>query len=185
MQIDIKKIENEIINQAVDSIINEEHVSDLVCQTVKSKIDKMFNDSCNKKIEQAIEDAIKNGFEREYVKVTSFGTKDGAPTTLAKQLEERVNRYWNESVDSQGNAATGYSARMTRAEYLMGKIVADDFNAQVKQMVINSCGTFKDAMRNSLYGTVNEALSSVFKVSSLGDQGKERTGTACIDPKQK
>ena len=185
MEIDIKRIESEIIKQAVGSLVEDERVCDLVDQLVQARIDKIFSDSCNKKIEQAIDSAIKSGFEREYVKVTSFGTQSGAPTTLAKELESRVSNYWNEKVDAQGNSASGYSAKMTRAEFLMGKIMAADFNEHIKQLVVNSCGTFKDAMRDSLYGSVNEALSGVFKVNSLGDRNKQRTGSACIDPQQK
>lgn len=183
MELDIGKIEQAIIAQAVGSIVHERGVCGLVSEQVKARIDEIFTNTCQAQIEQAIQDAIQAGFEREYVKASSFGQPVGRPTTLGKELERMVTSYWDQKVDSQGRPAEGYSAKMTRAEFVMGKIMAADFNDSIKQLVVNAGGQLKDALRDSLYGSVNEALSSVLRVQTAGDQNKQRTGSACIDPK--
>lgn len=183
MELNIEKIEQAIIEQAVDSIVNERLLCKSVSDQVKERIDNIFINTCNAQIEKAIQEAIDAGFEREYVKTTSFGTPAGAPTTLARELEKMVTSYWDQKVDSRGAPTDGYGAKMTRAEFVMGQMMAKDFNDSIKQMIVNAGGALKDSLRDSLYGSVNEALSSVLKVNSLGDQGKTRTGSACIDPK--
>jgi hypothetical protein len=183
MELNIEKIEQAIIDQAVDSLISERGISDLVSTMVTRRIDEIFTSTCEAKIEEAIQLAIKSGFEREYVKVNSFGQESGHPTTLGKELDRMVSTYWETRVDAAGRPADGYSAKMTRAEFVMGKIMAEDFNASIKQMIVNAGGALKDALRVSLNGSVNEALSSVLRVNSLGDQGQKRTGSACVDPK--
>lgn len=185
MELNIEKIEQAIIDQAVDDIVSERGISESVSAQVKARIDNIFVSTCNAQIEKAIQDAVEAGFEREYVKTTSFGQPAGAPTTLGRELEQMVTSYWDQKVDSNGRPADGYNAKMTRAEFVMGQMMAKDFNDSIKQLVVNAGGQLKDALRDSLYGSVNEALSSVLRVSSLGDQGKQRTGSACIDPKAK
>ena len=184
MELNIEKIEQAVISQALDHILDEDGISDKVDTIVRAKIDKIFTDKCKVMIEEAIQESIKKGFERQYSKVDSFGRPVGEPTTLGCELEKMVNRYWDQKVDSGGKPADGYSAKMTRAEYVMGQMIAADFNSHVKQLVVNASGSFKDLMRDSLYGSVNELLSGIIRVSSHGDNGKQRTGSACIDPKQ-
>lgn len=100
---------------------------------------------------------------------------DDAATELAKAVR---------AVDETGKVVTnGYDKSVTRAEWVMSKIVADDFNSQMKQHVVNVAGGLKDNLRRSLHETVNELLSEVFKVKSLDDATLQRTGDACIQPK--
>lgn len=186
MELNIERIEQSIVSEVVDRLVDEEHLSDLISSQVKARIDKMFSESVNAKIQEAIDRAIKEGFHREYSKVDSWGRPVGEPTTLALELSKQVEGYWNQRVDSNGAPKTdSYGKVMTRAEWLMFKICSEDFNALMKQHIVNAAGFFKDGLRASLNETVNECLSSVLRVSSLGDQGLPRTGSACIDPKAK
>lgn len=190
MELDIKRIEQGVIDQAVDQIMENglcQRATKIAEARVKERMDAIFTEQVEARIEAAVNEAINEGFNRTYVKVNGFGQQNGAETTIAKELERLTQSFWEAKVDSQGRPAEGYNAKMTRAEYIMGKLLVADFNAQVQQLIVNSAGAFKDAMRVSLHGTVNEALSQIFRVNSLGDQqpGIPRTGPACIDPKQK
>ena len=185
MQINQERIEKAIVDEAVETIINEEGFIGRVQRAVDARIDKLFKDKADAAISEAINAAIRNGFDREYCRVTAWGEKDGEPTTIRKELERVIGNYWNQQVDSSGKPASGYSAKMTRAEYVMSQIVVDDFNAQMKQHVVNVAGGLKDRLRESLHETVNELLSEVFKVKSINDQGLKRTGDACIKPQAK
>lgn len=183
MQINQEKIEQAIIEQAVAEIVREDEFAVRIQKEVDARIDKLFKDRAEAQIDAAINDAIRNGFDREYCRVTAWGEKDGAPTTIRKQLEKVIGDYWNVKVSKDGKPITNsYDSGITRAEWIMSKIVADDFNEQMKQHVVNIAGGLKDNLRRSLHETVNELLSGVFKVKSVDDATLKRTGSACIDP---
>lgn len=186
MQINQERIEKAIVEEAVRNIVNEDEFANRVKRAVDSRIGAMFKEKADAQIEAAINDAIRNGFDREYCRVTSWGERDGAPTTIRKELDKVIGDYWNARVDSNGKPSTNsYGTHITRAEWVMSKIAADDFNAQMKQHVVNIAGGLKDNLRRSLHETVNELLSGIFKVKSVDDATINRTGDACIQPPAK
>jgi hypothetical protein len=187
MELNQERIEAAIVAEVSDRIIGEEELFSRVRKAVDARISQLFKDSADAQIRAAIDAAIKDGFDREYTRVSSWGEKEGAPTTIRKELEKLIGGYWNERVDSKG-AKSSYASEkdLTRAEWVMSKMVAEDFNGQMKQHVVNVGGALKDQLRNSLHETINELVSGVFKVNSLGDQeikkaGSHRTGSAIID----
>lgn len=185
MQIDLKRVEDAIIADVSSNMMGDDELFARVQRAVDARIDKIFADKATFQIESAINSAITDGFDRHYQRVDSFGSKVGDPTTIRAELEKMVSGYWNTTVDKQGKPATGYSAHQTRAEWLMTQIVAADFNESMKQHVVNAAGQFKDGLRASLHGTVNQLLSEVLRVKSVDDATMQRTGTACIDPAAK
>lgn len=181
MELNQERIEAAIVSEVADRIIGEDELFSRVRTAIEKRIDQLFKDHADAQIRTAIDAAILNGFDREYTRVTSWGEREGEPTTIRKELEKVIGNYWNEKVDSKGQKSTYASERdLTRAEWLMAKMVADDFNGHMKQHVVNVGGALKDQLRVSLHGTVNELLSGVFRVNSLGDQeikkGEGRTG---------
>lgn len=186
MQIDQAKIEEAIVEEAARRIVGDDDLYGRVTRAVEARIDKLFKDKADAQIESAINDAIRNGFDREYCRVTAWGEKSGAPTTIRKELDKVIGDYWNTRVDQHGKpASNSYGTNVTRAEWVMSRIVADDFNAQMQQHVVNVAGGLKDHLRRSLHETVNELLSSAFKVKSIDDVTLQRTGDACINPQAK
>ena len=142
MQIDQEKIEAEIIEQAVAEIVNSEHLNGLAQKAVTERINAIFKNTAEKQIEDAVSAAIKEGFERPYTKVDSFGKPQGEPTTISAQLEKQIAGYWNQVVDKQGKPVEGgsYATFGTRAEWVMAQMVADDFKGQMKQLAVNIGG---------------------------------------------
>jgi len=186
MQINQDKIEKAIVEEAVENLTNDGGMISRINKAVDARIDKLFKDRANVQIDAAIDDAIRNGFDREYCKVTAWGEKAGAPTTIRKELDKVIGDYWNVRVDQNGKpASNSYGTYVTRAEWVMSRIVADDFNAQMKQHVVNVAGGLKDHLRRSLHETVNELLSNAFKVKSIDDATLQRTGDAYIQPAAK
>lgn len=186
MQINQERIEKAIVDEAVHRIVSGDEFANRVQRAVDARINALFKEKADAQIDAAINDAIRNGFDREYTRVTSWGEKNGAPTTIRKELEKAIGDYWNVRVGSDGKPANNsYGTNITRAEWVMSKIVADDFNAQMKQHVVNIAGGLKDNLRRSLHETVNELLSGVFKVKSVDDATLARTGDACIQPQAK
>lgn len=181
MELNQERIEAAIVAEVADKIIGEEELFNRVRTAVDSRIAQLFKDRADAQIRAAIDAAIQNGFDREYTRVNSWGEREGKPTTIRKELEKVIGNYWNEKVGKDGKPSSYASDRdITRAEWIMTKMVAADFNGEMQQHVVNIGGALKDQLRASLHGTVNELLSGIFRVNSQGDRdiakGDGRTG---------
>ena len=117
----------------------------------------------------------KAGFEREYQRVDSFGSPTGEKTTIRAELEKLISGYWNAKVDDQGKPSDAYYAKATRAEWLMAKMCAADFQGEMKQHVVNLGAGLKDSLRNELRSTLDRLLGEVFHVRSATDQAEGRS----------
>ena len=163
-----------IVQTAVDEILRQDHdLSEMLRNEVKSRIDKIFVDRAQAQIESMINDAIKESFNHEYQRVTQWGEPNGPKTTLRNELEKTVSGYWTAKVEPKtGRLATSDYNTVTRAEYLMTQICAEDFSATMKQSVQNVTGELKDGLRNQLAQQMDAMLNELFRIKSLQDQGK-------------
>lgn len=176
MELNQERIEAAVVAEVADRIIDADNLFDRVRKAVDAKIDALFKERAQAQVQAAVDEAIASGFDREYTRVNAWGQKEGQSTSIRKELEKLIGGYWNEKVDSKGQRSTYPSDRdLTRAEWLMAKMCADDFNGHMKQHVVNVGGALKDQLRVSLHGTVNALLSEVFRVNSLGDQEIEKS----------
>lgn len=117
----------------------------------------------------------KAGFEHEYTKVSSFGRPEGEPTTLAKELERQVQTYWQTKVDNSGQPSIGYGTKITRAEWLMARMVSEGYKDHMQSLVSSCAGMFKDELRKSLFASTNDMLAHMFKVQTPTDQAISAT----------
>ena len=171
MELDKERIENAIIAEVASDFVNEENLSSKIHAEVNKRIDALFKGRADAQISAAIDDAIRNGFEREYCRISSWGERQGEPTTIRKELEKLISGYWNEKVDRDGKPRSYPGSNdITRAEWLMMQLVANDFKDAMKQHVINITGGLKDGLRQELHKTVNQLLTGTFHVKSLDDQ---------------
>jgi hypothetical protein len=184
MELDQKRIEDAIVREVADKIIGEDDLYERVKRAVEDRIDRHFKTTADAQIHGAIEAAITQGFEREYQRVDSFGRREGERTTIRAELEKMIGGYWNQKVDRTGQPSTAYGADMTRAEWLMTKLVASDFQKDMKQHVVNLGGALKDKLRLELHETVNRLLTEVFHVRTPDDEIKKRQDQSIIHPKQ-
>lgn len=162
-----------IVTRAAEDLVNDEHLSGLVAKEVKARVDKIFIDRAEAQIAAAIDDAIKAGFEREYQRVSPWGEPTGPKTSIQKELDKLVSGYWNARVDTHGKPTeNSYGTSMTRAEFLMTKICAQDFSEAMKQSALNVTGALKDGLRNQMAKHMDDLLGELFRVRSLQDQGK-------------
>lgn len=181
MEINQQRIEDAIIAEVSSKMISDDDLYSRIKTAVEQRIDRHFKDKADAQITSTIEDAIRNGFDREYQRVNAWGEGEGSKTTIRKELEKLIGGYWNASVDQQGKPTTSnYGTVVTRAEWIMSKIVADDFSAQMKQHVVNIGGSLKDQLRGELHQTVNKLLSEVFYVKTKDDE--KARGISSIHP---
>ncbi len=163
-----------IVANAADQILSEDHdLSGLIAKEVKTRLDKLFIDRAEAQITAAIDAAVDGAFEREYQRVSSWGEPEGPKTSIRKELESTVEAYWSKRVDARSGKPTDSSySSVSRAEYLMTQICAEDFSKTMKESATNVTGALKDGMRNQLAKHMDDMLSSLFHVKSLQDQGK-------------
>ncbi|MDD1981137.1 MULTISPECIES: hypothetical protein [Pseudomonas] len=162
-----------IVAQVADQLLREdEDLSDLVAKEVKKRIDKIFDERVTAQIQKAIDETVNGSFEREYRRVNQWGEQEGPATTIRKELEQTVTAYWNTKVNpSDGKPSSGYGA-VTRSEWLMTKICAEDFTKQMQASVNAVTGALKDGLRNQLAREMDAMLNNLFHIKSLQDQGK-------------
>lgn len=174
LNINEEDLKTAIVAKATDEILrHDDDLTDMVRQEVKKRVDAIFAERATKQIQEAIDAAVSSSFEQEYRRVTAFGEPDGAPTTIRKELERTVSGYWSAKVDPRTGkpASSDYNA-VTRAEYLMTQVCAEDFTAGLKQSVNNVTGALKDGLRNQLAIQMDTMLTQLFNIKSLQDQGK-------------
>lgn len=178
LNLDAKKLEAAIISEAANQILDAEggaaftRLLDGVRKSVEARIDKIFAETADAAIQNAVAKAIQDGFEKEYCRVNQWGKPEGKPTTIAKELSRVVSGYWNEKVDSNGKPTDSSYSSMTRAEFVMLKVCGDDFSARMKDAALNVTGALKDGLRNQMAQQMDRMLDGLFHVKSLQDQGK-------------
>lgn len=182
MQFDQAKIEQAIIDQAVDGVISNDDIYARIKKGIDARIDAIFVEKVGPQVGAAVEAIVKDGFDREYQKADSFGRSSGPTTSIRKELETLVQSYWTERVDRNGKKTDSSYSSLSRAEWMMAQICADDFSKQLKQHVINVSGALKDNFRAVLSQHVNVLLSDVFKVQSVGDREAGKPGFSSIAP---
>lgn len=185
MEIDREKIEAAIVREAADQIISDDALYERVKRDIDARVDKLFATKAEEKIAAVIDDVVASGFDRPFQKVDSFGRPTGKPTSISQELERLVGGYWSARVDSHGKPTESSYSSTSRAEWLMAKICAEDFQKEVKQHAVNVTAQLKDGFRRELHETVNKLLSELFHVRSADDQGKDRRDSSIIHPPAK
>lgn len=163
-----------IVAKVADEILHDgDDLSNVILQEVKARVDKIFVDRAEAQVQAAIDETVLNAFDREYQRVTSWGEPEGQKTSIRKQLDQIVNGYWSQKVEPKtGRPTTSDYQTVTRAEYLMTTICAEDFTQKMKQDALNITGALKDGLRNQMAQVMDGVLNGLFNVKSLQDQGK-------------
>jgi hypothetical protein len=183
MQIDQDKIEKAIVQEAVDSFVNNEDLYQRVKVGIAARIDKIFAEQVQSIITATVDRITKDGFEREYVKRDAFGKAAGEPTSISKELERLISHYWDTRVGRDGKPTESSYSSTSRAEWMMMQICADDFSKEMKQHVVNVGGALKDHFRGVLHAHIASLLSDVFKVNTAQDKAeRNKGGSATIHP---
>ena len=174
LNINEEDLKTAIVAKATDEILQEsDDLSALIAKEVRARLDRIFADRAEAQIQAAIDEAVSNAFEREYRRVTAFGQSEGAATSIRKELDKTASAYWSAKVDPRTGKATDSTYNVvTRAEYLLTQICAEDFTAGLKNSVLGVTGALKDGLRNQLAKQMDGMLNELFRVKSLQDQGK-------------
>lgn len=181
MEIDQAKIEKAIVQEAVRGIINDDDLYGRVKHGIDERIDKIFAETVSVQVSSAVETIVKEGFERSYIKRDGFGKPVGEPTSISKELEKIITGYWTASVGQDGKEKSGGFNTVSRAEWMMAKLCADDFSKEMKQHIVNVGGALKDHFRGVLNQHITSMLSEVFHVQTTEDKAIKAGGPTYAD----
>lgn len=175
MEINIEKIEQSIIADAVDNLVSSDDLRRRLDKAIDGRISKYFTEVGDAQIREAVVAAVKDGFERSYQPVDAFGKPEGKKTSIKDRLNELVSAYWTQRVDQHGKPTDSTWGKVcNRAEWMMTQICAADFSDAMKQEVVNATALLKDGLRATLRGHLDKILSEVFHVKSADDQKEDR-----------
>jgi len=173
--LDLASVENAVVERAVDRFFDKHYDFGATLKgAVETRLNKLFAEKADAAIATAIETALDDGFNREFVRVTPWGDKQGAPTTIRKELETLISGFWQQKVDKQGKPVTDSYNSITRAEYQMTRIAGEDFIKNLEQHLIGSAAQMKDGLRAELRGRVDTMLGNLFHVKSAQDTAEGR-----------
>ena len=151
----------------------DDDIQSVARKIIEAKIDRIWKENAEKAVLDAIDGAVSGALDRVYFSVDSFGQKSGEATTIRTQLVKQADAYWSQRVDRHGKPDTGsYGDKMTRAEYVMAQVCAEDFTKQMKQHAVSVTAAMKDGFRKQLAAHVDGLLDELFRVKSVQDQGK-------------
>ena len=166
-----------IVERAAEMILEQSgDVSELAQQMVEERIDTIFDGVVKSELEQAVKQAVSEGFEREYRPIDSFGKPCGDATTINRELSRLVGGYWTQRVDKGTGKPTDSAYNgVSRAEYHMMQICGNALSEQMmKQDMVNVCARIKDTFRGEYYTHVDSILDAVFHVRSNKDKRQEQ-----------
>jgi hypothetical protein len=172
MEFNIEKLEQSIIDKVSEEIIGNIDLSSAISSRVEKEMDKRITAGVGKALDGILQKALDDGFDHAYTPVDTFGRPSGETTTIRQQLERQVNNYWTERVDKNGKKTDSSYSSISRAEYIMLTVAADGFSNEMKQHMVQIGSHLKDSLRSELRKTLDQLLTEVFHVKSLGDQNK-------------
>lgn len=169
-----EELKKSIVQNVADQLMDEDQdLSGLVNAEIKKRIDKIFDERVKSQIQAAIDETVNGSFEREYRRVNQWGEQEGPSTTLRKELEKTVTAYWNAKVNAgDGKPSSSDYNSVSRAQWLMTKICAEDFTKHMQTSINAVTGSLKDGLRTQLGVHMDQMLNKVFNITSLQDQGK-------------
>jgi hypothetical protein len=151
-----------------DEIGSQVTISEKVDRIIAQRIDEAMKTIVNGKIDQIIDAQLEKMLNQTIQPVSIWGDKVGEPTTIASALSERAKEFWNTKVDSNGKviAKDSYYFReaKTRAEYMLGKYVADEFAGLVKTHATGILAALKDKLREDAHASIDKHLNELIRV---------------------
>jgi len=173
LTLDNASIMEAVVSRLVDQFMRtDDQLYEEVERRIGKKIDALFLQKVEPRIQKELDKALTDCFHREYQKRTAWGEPDGEKTTISKELERLMSNYWSETVDDKGKVSA-YS-EMTRAEYTMAKVTGEDFKDQMHRYLVQGAAALKDGLRAQMRSQIDTMLANLFHVQTAQDKAEGR-----------
>lgn len=170
ISLDRDEIRSAIIERAADSILQDWDYTSSLRKDIREKVDAIFRTKADEEVAAAVTEAVRTAFDREYQRSDAFGDKQGAPTTIRKELERLAGDYWSARVDRSGKPTDNSYSSTSRAEWMMAQICGESFSKDMKQHVVNATAQIKEGLREQLHQHTNIMLNDLFRVRVKGER---------------
>lgn len=158
---------DEVLERAATILANEtaeEHyVGDSVDRIIRERVDAALGKDVSKKIDDVLTKEFDALLSREYVPVDMWGEPTGKATTIRDQLVAHARTFWDEKVDENGKKTTSYGGR-PRHEWLLGRIIGDEFTKALSLHYIDVAAAIKDAVRDDAHASIDKHIDTIFRV---------------------
>lgn len=164
MEVKIEDIEEKVIQGVIEQILRTEGLQDLVALEVKSAVQDHLKKNMQQVVSARLDEEMTKILGKEIQPVNTWGERVGEPTTISGELDKQARDFWTCKVDSSGRPDnSGYGSRKSRAEYMVGNVVTEEFKKLLTQNVDLVSAAVKQAFREDLVKQVDEYLNSAFR----------------------
>lgn len=132
-------------------------------EIVKGRIDKLFGEKINAAVEKALCEATEHILSETITPVDIWGERAGKSTTLRAALRDKACTFWTQKVNPDGVPCDSYGCK-PRYEVVMGKFIKVEFDAVIKQNIVEVVGALKAAMRIDIGAKCNAVLDDIIRV---------------------
>lgn len=153
-----------------DEVGNEHDFLEMANKIIRARIDEMFVSKISAQIDQALAVRLEEAMNQTIHPVNIWGEKLGEQTSIRDQLNARAKEFWNTPVDSSGKPTQGerynHATPKTRAEWMLGKIVSDEFATHVKENAVNILAVFKEKIRADGHAALDKHIDELVRIKS-------------------
>lgn len=168
---DFKVDQEAVLDLAAQKVADEYgdlgEIEGRVDRLVRERVETVIGKTVDERIEAVLNGALADMLDQTIQPVDVFGDKTGEATTIRATLGERAKDFWNTKVDQNGKPAErnsyGFSSARTRAEWMLGNIVSDEFMNQIRQNAASIADAFKEAMRKDAHALVDKHINALIK----------------------
>jgi uncharacterized protein (DUF885 family) len=163
-ELDITK--EELLDLAATKLADQENDYDEITaraeKLIKERVEEAFRNRADAVINSVIEAEVTRLLSTEYVPVDMWGEKVGTPTTIRDQLTEQAKKFWTEKVDERGKKTTYYGGE-ERHQWLLKKVVQDEFTKTIKDNISSVVAGLKAALKEHGQKVVAQHIEGLIK----------------------
>ena len=158
-----------VLDRAARMVADEAHREDLneyVKTEIRKRIESAFTTTLNTQVDTLLSETLQKMIDTVVQPVDIWGDKVGEPTTIRTTLMEKARDFWLTKVDQTGKPnTTSYSSTTlkTRAEWMIGNVVASEFAEHVKLHMTTILEALKVGLRQDALRMVNAHLDNLIK----------------------
>jgi hypothetical protein len=160
-----EEVLNLAAQKAADMAVEDggENVYDAAMQIVRDRLDKVFGERINAAVDNALSAELEKVLSEKITPVNLWGEKAGNPITLRAAMRDKSAEFWSQTVNSKGEPSSGYGT-VPRWEFVMRKFLNTEFDAVIKQNIVEVVGALKASMRADIAAKCNAMLDDLIIV---------------------
>lgn len=164
LEIELDYIDDEgnVDDQIKQEIISK--ISKVVENNIKEKLDDIVLKAAQKKADEMCEQMVGDFINKSFTQTDQWGDKIHTNVTVKEILKNKFDKYWKESVDSQGRSKyDSYGPMQSRVNNLIDERIEKNSKQFADTLTSDTENKIKSAMKKNLQESIGAKL-----VSELG-----------------